>query len=60
MKQRQKIVPLARSRVLESDRFDTVGELLRQDGFEITELDAMYIPGWRPASFNYWGRAVAR
>lgn len=34
--------------------------LLRQGGFEIKEMDAMYIPGWRPASFNYWGRATAR
>jgi len=35
-------------------------DLLRRGGFEITEMDAMYIPGWRPASFNYWGRAAAR
>lgn len=27
-------------------------------GFRITRLDTMYIPGWRPASFNYWGSAV--
>lgn len=35
-------------------------DLLRRGGFEITEMDTMYIPGWRPASFNYWGRAAAR
>ncbi len=31
--------------------------LLRAGGFSIQQLDAMYIPGWKPASFNYWGRA---
>ena len=31
--------------------------LLRQGGFDIRELEAMYIPGWRPASFNYRGIA---
>jgi len=35
-------------------------DLLRRGGFEITEMDTMYIPGWRPASFNYWGRAAVR
>ena len=24
---------------------------------EVDSLDTMYIPGWRPASFNYWGHA---
>jgi len=32
--------------------------LLRGGGFEVLELSAMYIPGWRPASFNYWGTAI--
>ena len=32
--------------------------LIRRGGFEITRMDTMYIPGWRPASFNYWGAAV--
>ena len=31
--------------------------LIRHGGFEITRMDTMYIPGWRPASFNYWGTA---
>lgn len=35
-------------------------ELLRRGGFEITEMETMYIPGWRPASFNYWGSAESR
>ena len=29
-------------------------------GFRIKSLDTMYIPGWRPASFNFWGIAVPR
>ena len=31
--------------------------LIRRGGFEITRMDTMYIPGWRPTSFNYWGTA---
>jgi len=31
--------------------------LIRESGFEIVELDSTYIPGWRPASFNFWGVA---
>jgi ubiquinone/menaquinone biosynthesis C-methylase UbiE len=34
--------------------------LLEAGGFRISSLDTMYIPGWRPASFNYWGSAVPR
>jgi len=32
--------------------------LIEAGGFRIKELDTMYLPGWRPASFNYWGAAV--
>ena len=32
--------------------------LIEAGGFRITRLDTMYIPGWRPGSFNYWGTAV--
>lgn len=32
--------------------------VIEAGGFRITSLDAMYLPGWRPASFNYWGTAV--
>lgn len=35
-----------------------VPSLLEQAGFRIQELNTMYIPGWRPASFNYWGSAA--
>lgn len=32
--------------------------LIEAAGFRITRLDTMYLSGWRPASFNYWGAAV--
>ena len=32
--------------------------LIEAGGFQVKNLDTMYIPGWRPASFNYWGTAV--
>jgi ubiquinone/menaquinone biosynthesis C-methylase UbiE len=35
-----------------------IPELIAQGGFRITALETMYIPGWRPASFNYWGTAA--
>ena len=31
---------------------------LRSSGFEVTQMEAAYVPGWRVASFNY--RGVAR
>jgi len=31
--------------------------LIKSNGFKIQQLNTMYIPGWKPASFNYWGRA---
>lgn len=36
-----------------------IPSLLERGGFRLRELSSMYIPGWRPASFNYWGRALA-
>jgi hypothetical protein len=35
-----------------------IPRLIRENGFNIISLDKMYIPGWKPASFNYWGVAV--
>jgi len=35
-----------------------IPELIAQGGFQIEDLQTMYIPGWRPASFNYWGSAA--
>jgi ubiquinone/menaquinone biosynthesis C-methylase UbiE len=34
-----------------------IRELLEQGGFVINHLETMYIPGWKPACFNYWGTA---
>ena len=32
--------------------------LIESGGFRIEAVDTMYLPGWRPASFNYWGTAT--
>lgn len=32
--------------------------LLEQAGFKSADMRTMYLPGWKPASFNYWGTAV--
>lgn len=37
-----------------------IPELIRKGGFEIDALESMYLPGWRPATFNYWGTASPR
>lgn len=34
--------------------------LIEAEGFRIRDLDTRYIRGWRPASFNYRGRALPR
>ena len=31
---------------------------IKDGGFKIETMDTMYIPGFKPASFNYWGTAV--
>lgn len=31
--------------------------IIERNGFKIIKLEKMYIPGWKPASFNYWGLA---
>jgi len=35
-----------------------IPDLIRQAGFELASLETTYLPGWRPASFNYRGTAV--
>ena len=35
-----------------------IPSLIEQGGFKIKSMETMYIPGWKPASFNYWGTAV--
>ena len=37
-----------------------IPSLIEQGGFKIKNTETMYIPGWKPASFNYWGSAVQR
>ena len=32
--------------------------LLETAGFRLRSLESMYLPGWRPASFNVWGVAA--
>jgi len=35
-----------------------IPDLITQGGFKIQGLETMYLPGWKPASFQYWGTAV--
>ena len=34
-----------------------IPRLLDGSGFHSADLQTMYIPGWKPACFNYWGTA---
>ena len=34
-----------------------ISELLTQAGFKSGDMQTMYLPGWKPATFNYWGTA---
>lgn len=36
-----------------------IPELIRKGGFEFETLDTMYIPGFKPACYNFWGVAKA-
>lgn len=31
--------------------------IIRNNGFKISKIETMYIPGWKPASFNFWDTA---
>lgn len=31
--------------------------IIENNGLKIKKIEQMYIPGWKPASFNYWGIA---
>jgi ubiquinone/menaquinone biosynthesis C-methylase UbiE len=31
--------------------------LIEAGGFQITNMETMYLPGWKFATFNYWGQA---
>ena len=37
-----------------------IPQLLQSASFVIVDLDSDYIPGWKPATFNYWGTAKKR
>ena len=37
-----------------------IAGLLESAGFGLDDLQTMYIPGWKPACFNYWGSARTR
>jgi len=37
-----------------------IPRLIEAAGFDCRDLQAAYIPGWRPACFNYWGTAGAK
>jgi ubiquinone/menaquinone biosynthesis C-methylase UbiE len=37
-----------------------IPRLLEAAGFHSRDLQARYIPGWKPACFNYWGTAEMR
>jgi SAM-dependent methyltransferase len=36
-----------------------IPRLLEDAGFRSRDLQTMYVPGWKPACFNYWGTARA-
>ena len=36
-----------------------IPSVLEHAGFKIREMETMYIPGWKPACFNYWGTAIS-
>ena len=37
-----------------------IPELIKARGFIIHTLESMYVPGWKPASYNYWGVATVQ
>jgi len=34
--------------------------IIKANGFTIQTLETMYLPGWKPASYNYWGIATIK
>ncbi len=37
-----------------------IPDLIQQGGFHINSVETMYLPGWRPLTFNYWGTAEVK
>ena len=56
MRQREKAIPMAQGGGCHLNR--PIPRLIEGGGFRIQEMQASYISGWRPASFNYWGVAT--
>ena len=38
----------------------SIPNLIEQGGFQIKNMETMYIKGWKPAAFNYWGCAIRK
>lgn len=36
-----------------------IPELITTSGYQISHLESMYLPGWKPATWNVWGEARA-
>ena len=34
-----------------------IPKIIKDNGFKMRHIETMYITGWKPASFNYWGTA---
>ncbi len=37
-----------------------ISAIIEENGFNISKLETMYLPGWKIANFNYWGSAVPK
>lgn len=35
-----------------------IPQLIKKSGFKTIQLEQMYISGWKPGSYNYWGKAT--
>ena len=34
-----------------------IPSIINENGFKISDLKTMYVPGWKPVSYNFWGEA---
>ena len=37
-----------------------IPHILKSNGFKLNDIASMYLPGWKPGSFNYWGQALLK
>lgn len=35
-----------------------IPEVLIENGFRIEQMETLYLPGWKPATYNFWGKAT--